>query len=207
MNLIEKATIINFHRHRIAEYRSGTVKALGWKGEQSQQKRFEVLASLGDFSHASVLDIGCGYGDLKAYLDQRFSDVAYTGIDLVEEFIAHATTRYGDCPNTRFFHGDFSTATLPPVDFILACGAFGYRSKDPDFHLNMIRSMYNASGKACAFNMLDAATFEATPLLAGHDPDRVYAFCSSLSPHVKLLRGYLKDDFTVFMYKDAAASR
>jgi trans-aconitate methyltransferase len=34
--------------------------------------------------------IGCGYGDLKQYLDQSFSDFTYIGIDQMPEFISEA---------------------------------------------------------------------------------------------------------------------
>ena len=73
MNVIEKATIIHYHRHRIDTYHNGTVKALGWRGEESQVKRFEVLSTVGDLNGCSLLDLGCGYGDLKGYMDRRFN--------------------------------------------------------------------------------------------------------------------------------------
>jgi len=65
MNLIDKATTIHFHRHRIATDANGTVRALGWKGAESRIRRFEVLGVVDDLSGCSVLDMGCGYGDLK----------------------------------------------------------------------------------------------------------------------------------------------
>lgn len=126
MNLIDRATIIHFHRHRIATYASGTVKALGWKGAESQIRRFEVLAGVDDLSGCSVLDLGCGYGDLKPFLDQGFTGVAYIGVDQMHEFVREAAKRHGRCRNTRFFLGDFTTMALPRVDYVLASGAFGY---------------------------------------------------------------------------------
>ena len=65
MDLIEKASVIHYHQHRIKTYRNGTVEALGWRKQDSQTKRFEVLATVADLSGCSLLDVGCGYGDLK----------------------------------------------------------------------------------------------------------------------------------------------
>ncbi|NOY84878.1 MAG: class I SAM-dependent methyltransferase, partial [Nitrospirae bacterium] len=109
MNLIEKATIMHYHRHRIASYKTDSVKALGWRGSESQLKRFEVLASIGDLNGACILDVGCGYGDLKAYLDQHFSDFVYIGIDQMPEFISEAKRTYQSAVNTAFYQCDFST--------------------------------------------------------------------------------------------------
>ena len=201
MNLIEKATIIHFHRHRIATDANGTVRALGWKGAESQIRRFEVLAGMGDLSGCSVLDLGCGYGDLKPFLDQRFSHVVYTGVDQMHEFVREAARRYGKCPNIRFFIGDFTTMALPRVDYVFASGAFGYRSEDPGFPGNMIRRIYHAAEKGVAFNMLDAEFFPPHALLKGYDREKVVSFCRELTPRCKLVTGYLEDDFTIFIYK------
>lgn len=200
MNLIEKATIMHYHRHRIAEYQGGAVKALGWRGSESQLKRFEVLAAAGDLNGAAILDIGCGYGDLKPFLDQRFSKITYIGIDQMPEFITQAKSLYKNHANTYFYQTDFSAVDFPRVDYVLASGALGYRCAELGFYTRMIQKMFSAAQRGLAFNMLDAAHFPEDLLLTGHNPDHILKFCRSLSPHVKLVRGYLEDDFTVFCY-------
>jgi SAM-dependent methyltransferase len=74
VNLIDRATVIHFHRHRIAEFGADSVRALGWVSEASQTSRFEAIAQAGDFNDSSVLDLGCGTGDLKAFLDTHFPE-------------------------------------------------------------------------------------------------------------------------------------
>ena len=201
MNLIEKATIRHYHQHRIASYHHGTVEALGWRKVESQVKRFKVISTVGNLDGCTLLDIGCGYGDLKEYLDQTYSDFTYIGIDQMPEFISEAKKRYSGSPSTYFFQTDFTAVEFPEVDYVIASGALGYRCQNPDFHFEMIRKMYTAARRAVAFNMLDAACFPEDDLLIGHDLDRVVAFCDQLSHQVKLISGYLVDDFTVFMYR------
>ena len=157
MNLIEKATIRHYHQHRIAAYQNGTVEALGWRAKASQVKRFEVIATVGDLNGLTLLDVGCGYGDLKEYLDLSYSDFTYIGIDQMPEFISDAKKRYSGCSATYFFQTDFTAVDFPEVDYVIASGALGYRCQNPDFHFEMIRKMYTAAGQAVAFNMLDAA--------------------------------------------------
>ncbi len=201
MNLIEKATIIHYHRHRIDALGAETLGALGWRCEESQTKRFEALTSVGDLNGASLLDIGCGYGHLKGFLDERFHGFSYIGIDLVPDFINGAIALYGQRPDSYFCLADFTLAELPKVDYIIASGVLAYRCEAKDFHLSMIEKMFAAADGALAFNMLDAAVFPRHELLTGHDPEEVLAFCRTLSPDVKLVRGYLEDDFTVLMYR------
>lgn len=203
MNLIEKATVMHYHRHRIEQFESGTIKALGWRGEASQRERFRVLAGVGDLTGCSVLDAGCGHGDLKDYLDQRYSDFAYIGIDQMPEFIAEARARHAGRPDTYFYQADFTDAALPPVDYVLACGALGYRCENAWFYVDMIRKLYDAAKVALAFNMLDAERFAPHDFLMGHDREGILAFCRSLAPRVELISGYLDDDFTVFVYRDS----
>jgi SAM-dependent methyltransferase len=201
MNLIEKATIRHYHNHRIAAYQNGSIGALGWRAEASQVKRFEVIATVGDLNGCAVLDIGCGYGDLRGFLDRSYSNFTYIGVDQMPQFIDKAKKRYGDCPATYFFQSDFTTVEFPTVDYVIASGALAYRCQNQNFHLEMIRKMYAAATRAVAFNMLDAACFPEDELLVGHDFDRVVAFCRQLSHRIQVLRGYLVDDFTIFMYK------
>jgi len=199
MNLIEKATIIHYHRHRIAEHEDGTVKSLGWKGEESQLKRFQVIADSGDFNNCSVLDVGCGYGDLKKYMDGMFQNFTYIGIDQMPEFISKAKILYKDYPDTHFLTADFATTGLPLVDYVVASGAFGYRSSNPDFYFEMISRLYKASKKTFVFNMLDKDHFPDHPLLTGHNRNTVEDYCNSHCNNIKVIDGYLKDDFTVVM--------
>lgn len=201
MEIFEKANIIRYHRHRISEYEEGATKVLGWREEMSQQKRFQVLSDIGDFNNTTVLDLGCGYGDLKYYLDQKFTPFTYLGIDYMPEFISRANEIYAQCERTHFIVGDFASTTFPETDYVIACGAFGYRSKSKDFHKEMISKFYKISKKAFAFNMLDALTFKETPLLAGQNSSEVFEYCRSLAFKAEMKTGYLKDDFTIFMYK------
>lgn len=201
MTLLEKATIIHYHRHRIGEYESGTVEALGYRGEESQSRRFETFLSVADLNGGSVLDVGCGHGDLKGYLDEHFHGFDYVGIDQMVEFVTQARALYGQRPSCYFCIADFTDAELPQADYVFASGVLGYRCEDEGFYFSMIVKMYLAANKALAFNMLDAAKFPQHPLLVGHDVEKVLELCKRLSPDVRLVQGYLEDDFTVLMYK------
>lgn len=201
MDLKEKAVIIHYHRHRQDTFDPETPRALGWKSDSSQQVRYGVLAEIADLNNASILEPGCGYADLLAFLDQRFKGVHYTGLDLVPEFLESAARKYAGRSNCQFVQGDFAKMALPRVDYVLASGALGYKTRDLTYYTRCIHRFYRTADKGVGFNMLDASAFPDHPLLTGHNREEILAFCQSLCPWVECIRGYLDDDFTIFMYK------
>src|SRR5512140_794427 len=45
-------------------------RGLGFRSRSSQIKRFEALVKVGDLDGRRVLDVGCGFGDLLAFLHE-----------------------------------------------------------------------------------------------------------------------------------------
>jgi trans-aconitate methyltransferase len=199
LNPIERATVLDFHRHRIAAHGGATPEALGWRHADSQRLRFEVIAGAADFNGCSVLDLGCGTGDLKAFLDERCTALRYLGIDQMPEFIDAARARFATQPDTAFALAHFDTVPLPSADIVVASGALGYRCADPHWVFNVFARMFAAAQHLLVFNLLDAKVFPEHPLLVGHDVDEVAAFCRKLTPRVDVVRGYAPDDATIVM--------
>lgn len=201
MTPIERAAVLHYHRHRIAEHGSGTPEALGWRHAESQRRRFEVIAQAADFSGCSVLDLGCGTGDLKAFLDERFTDLRYLGIDQMPEFIEAARLRFATQRDTDFALAHFDTTPLPQADIVVASGTLGYRCASPHWVFNTVARMYAAASQLLVFNLLDAAVFPEHPLLVGHDIDDVAAFCRKLAPRVAIVRNHAADHATVVVQR------
>ena len=199
MNLIDRATVIHFHRRRIAEFGADSVRALGWVSEASQTSRFEAIAQAVDFNNSSVLDLGCGTGDLKAFLDARFSGMSYLGIEQVPEFVAQARNRYAGDAHAGFELGNFNTMIFPRVDHVVACGSLSYRSSNPQHVYGAVAKMFVSAAQTVVFSLLDAKHFPGHPLLVGHVLDEMMAFCKKLSPNVSLVRGASPDAATVVM--------
>lgn len=70
-------------------------KTLFWpKGRQKE--RFELLTSHIVKENFSLLDFGCGFGDLRKYLLEQFKTFNYLGVDIVDEFINEAKKESDD---------------------------------------------------------------------------------------------------------------
>lgn len=198
MDLIEKVTIQGFHRSRLGEDR---IHALGYREVESQLQRFLAILGWGDLNGCSVLDLGCGYGDLRPFLAQHYQDTIYLGVDFLKEFVSEAQQRYGHLPNTQFFQADFLNVGLPEVDCVIASGSLNYRSKNELHPWQTIAKMWDIAQRGVIINLLDARRFEAGTLLCGYDPEQVLNFCRQLDPHARIRDDYLPDDFTIYMHK------
>src|ERR1035437_573967 len=56
---------------------------LDWASAESQLARFQIFARNVPLQDKSLLDVGCGLGDLLTYLDSLGLRVRYTGLDLL----------------------------------------------------------------------------------------------------------------------------
>ena len=177
------------------------VKSLGWGSQESQIRRFAIFAEIGNLKGRSVLDVGCGLGDLYGWLKKKGLDVRYTGIDVTPGMVELARQRF---PTVRFRGQDLLDASLPLArhDYVLSSGIFTHRSRIPfDFLTAAIQRMFVLSKHAVAFNCLSAWAKTKEPEEFHADPLKVLSFCRKLTPRVVLRHDYHPRDFTVYMYK------
>jgi len=202
-SLTDSAAIFNYHREMITTYGRESSFALGWKDFEGQQIRFKALAGVADLTGCSIVDAGCGYGDLLVCLSALYTGFTYTGIEQIPELLAQAVTRYGTWPAATFIHGNFTTALLPAADYVFASGSLNYRSNDPDFIFKAINKLYAACNYGFAFNLLNYIV--PNGLLVAYNPDQIIRHCTPICREVKLIQGYDPNDFTVYMYKNGRA--
>ncbi len=198
MGLKDTATVHAYHRDRIARFGADSAEALGWKTRESQQQRFSQLVGIGDFNNRSVLDIGCGHGDLYPFIAQEYSGFDYIGLDNDKSFLEVAATRHGKAKNTSFLFGEFASSKLPKADYVICCGALNYRNGDADYLETMIDKFFAACNLGLGLNLLSHVDFEAG-ILTPCDPEAVVKFCLELTPNVELVYGVEQDHFTLFL--------
>jgi SAM-dependent methyltransferase len=175
-----------------------TVHRVGWHDRLQQSTYFDVLAQIGVCHDSAVLDVGCGQGDLYAFLNARGFSGRYTGIDLSPELIAFARERF---PTVNFNVGDVLQANLDKHDFVLASGLFDYRTSDSPTRLRATLSrMFALARLGLAWNMIAVAPPDRPNLY--HEPlGELLAFCDELTPHFTLHRNYDPAHLTVYLYQ------
>jgi len=200
MDFVDRSAIYRYHRERIQMFGKGTSSALGWKSDENQYARFEILSQIGDMNGLSVLDVGCGHGDLRDFLGKKYPELRYAGIDQMEEFLDIAIARYAHLPDTAFYLGDCWNAELPNMDYVLASGFLAYRNSKTNFIFEMIDKLFGSARLGLGFNLLRNVN-DPNNLLVNYNPQTILEYCKTLTPKVVLRQDYAEDDFTVFMYQ------
>ncbi|PXY42407.1 hypothetical protein DMB65_04040 [Flavobacterium cheongpyeongense] len=198
--MLDKLYIQKFHADKIEKYGSESTQSLAWFSEEDQLKRFEILTQIGDLNDKSILDIGCGNGDLCYYLSQYFTNFSYHGIDMIPAFLDNAIEKNKDFPDTTFYLGDFMQGNLPVVDYVLVSGSLNYKNSDPDFIFKAIAHLYAHCNKGLGFNLL-SDTINTDGILMTYSPKTITDFCKTLSNSVVVEDNYVDGDFTVMVYR------
>ena len=177
------------------------VRALGFGRRASQAKRFAALASLGAFHGARLLDMGCGFGDLLAYLNERGVRPLYTGVDACPPMIERCRRRFAQT-EARFVTADALTyEPEAPFDYVVASGIFGYDAKGARSRVQpTLERLFAMCRIGMGVNFLSACAPRRSRGRVYLYPWDVLQFALQLTPAVRLDHTYLPNDFTVCVY-------
>jgi cyclopropane fatty-acyl-phospholipid synthase-like methyltransferase len=196
-----KKAIHSHYEPRISQYRANH-EILDWANSESQLARFEVLAGHIDLRGLSLLDIGCGLGDLWAFLKARKLGVRYTGVDLVAKMVAAAQAGHAD---GRFVTGDvFADDLLGPerFDVVFCSGIFNLDlGNNEQFIPRALARLFELSGRYVAFNMLHIRAKTRYAHCYYIDPAKVLALVAPLARSSQCIDDYLPNDFTIVCEK------
>lgn len=200
MDELQRQRIVNKHRDSLTRH-GHSPHALYWSSREIQEKRFEVLAEVGIASGESVLDVGCGFGDLYHWLAVHGVQVNMTGVDLSPDLLARGRQLY---PDMDFLCGELFDFDWPEqsFDWVVLSGALnGQLGDEGAYARRVIRRMFELCRKGVAFNLLNAQ-HEGLMFaydLALFDPDEVLVFCQQITPDCTCRADYLANDFTIYM--------
>lgn len=193
------------HFDALARAHGGSVRAVDWGSRASQELRFEVLCGIGNLHGARVLDVGCGQGDLAAWLEQRGVDCDYHGIDLSPAMIDLARARRpGRSFELRNLLDDDSNSWDRRFDFVIASGIFYLRRHAAaDYQREMVERMFALCTRGLAFNSLsawDSRPNEEHEFRA--DPMRTLAMATRLTERLSLRHDYHPGDFSLLLWRE-----
>ena len=190
-----------FYEEHIRRFGFG-YRALGFGRRASQEKRFAAALGLGDFHRKRVLDVGCGFGDLLAWLNARGIEPRYTGIDIVRPMIERCRRRFRGT-GARFLIGDALTFVADePYDYVLASGIFGYNARDTRERVRpTLEHLFSLTRIGMAVNVLSRRAPTRSPGRLYLHPADVLEFALELTPAVRLDHAYLPNDFTLCLYR------
>ena len=168
-------------------------KALHWSSPQNQEKRFEILAQIGDLDGCKILDLGCGFGDFYAYLKRTGVHCHYTGYDTMQEFINKAAREFGEAS----FAAKSIFENKASFDYILASGLFAFGNKT--FFFETLERALKFAVRGLGFNLFKPQNDKRFFYM---EKDEILFFLKGLDlGRVVIKDGYLNGDTTFFLYK------
>jgi SAM-dependent methyltransferase len=194
--------VLDFYAERWEQYGYDT-RSLGIGSRESQEVRFAVLAQMADLQGASILDVGCGFGDLQTYLETRGIAARYSGLDLQPAFIEEARRRH---PKSEFHCADIEGfEPAKHFDFVFVSGTFNVKFRDDQeaWVFGMLRKLFSLAERGVGINLL------STYYDPGHyrddmfyvSPERAFAEAQAITRRVTLRHDYLPHDFTLYLYR------
>lgn len=195
-------------------------EALDWNSPESQRLRAEVLKEILVYgkkaTHISLLDVGCGFGDLFKFLKkepacrQARHKIRYTGYDISSKIIDEARKKY---PDAHFEVRDIlEDKKVPDFDYVFCSGVFNIRTMEIKEHKEHVRSMiermYSLVKCGVAVNFLSEGRLPpADPegLNVGRyfyfNPEEIVNYCRQITDDYILRHDYHPGDFTLYLLK------
>src|SRR5205807_7568438 len=101
-----------------------------FRGERARPF-FDLLARIPDRGYKTIVDLGCGTGDLTAALAEHWPEARVLGVDLSEEMLVPARER--ENPGLLdFVQGDLATwRPAQPAELIVSNAAFQWVADHP----------------------------------------------------------------------------
>ena len=203
-NVIER--LKNHFDERVEKYGAG-LQSVDWKSRGAQSNRFRELLKVVDFSAPfSILDYGCGDGELIRFLNAAGADFQYFGFDASPQMIEAARREFAGSKNCLF---STRLEDFPKTDYAVASGVFNLKFDADDeswkeYVKAVILEMNALSYKGFSFNALtsysDVERQRADLFYA--DPLFWFDFCKrNVSRFVSLLHDYPEYDFTMIVRK------
>lgn len=199
MNKNVNKQIKKFFDSAVDTYPLDSSLIVGWRSKEEQIIRFEILSRIADLNDATVLDVGCGVGDLYGFFCRKGIKTLYAGIDLHPKMISHAKKKY---PGGDFLYQDFAKVKKK-YDYVMASGTFNLLIEDNyKYIFEKIERMCYLAEKGVAFNLLGTmAPYDIRcSTLFYYDPKYILEYCRDNNKIVKIIDNYLPHEFTIYIY-------
>ncbi len=210
MDKIDKDEYIKRYQARLNEF-GYSPATLGWGKGGRQDIRFKVLAQpILKHANSSVLDIGCGFGDLFRFLKMNHWNGTYTGVDIVPGLLNVA--RELD-PQINVIEADITSPNFSLIserfDYVVASGVFNARlkiSNNEEHIVTALKNMFLLSKIAMCVDFMSTYVDYQNPAAYHTDPLWALGTVKKISRRVVLRHDYMPFEFALIVYKDDVAT-
>jgi trans-aconitate methyltransferase len=181
-----------------------------WPKGRQHERFFALCRNIREDGTFSVVDFGCGLAHLKEYIDTNYTNVEYTGVDIVEDFLQHDRKKY---QGSHFMTPDELFLSEKNYDYILSSGAFNIlyvpdRNEHRKIVFDTLAKLFSRTKKYLSVNfMTDQVDFQQEGAYHQNVME-LYEFCSvNLSKRIVIDQSYMPFEFTITIWKDAGINK
>jgi SAM-dependent methyltransferase len=204
---IDRAETVARYRERWRQHGYGP-KTLGWDKGRQRVRFCAALEGLAEEDYASILDVGCGFGDLLDFLRERNWHGQYLGVDIVPELIEEAQKRHAS-ERARFSCEDVSAnSRTESTTMAVALGVFNHRlvQDNREFVRTVLSRLWECATRVVVLDFLSSAADARSDNLFYADPCEVFNLARRFSRRVVIHHGYMPFEFQVKLWHDDAFS-
>ncbi|HRJ73902.1 MAG TPA: class I SAM-dependent methyltransferase [Terrimicrobiaceae bacterium] len=207
MNEKDKDAIIKRYQKRLHEL--GAVPGALGEPKCRQSFYYHHLLDFPEAEHLeSLMDVGCGYGDLGRFLQTKGWRGRYVGVDIVPELIDEGRKRYPDF-DLRCIDIE-ENPLVEKFDWAVAIGSLTGRVSELDYydHLEkMIATMWRHVTKGISFNLFSPFVDFQSPV---HYHPNIARVCEIVCLHTRrfvLRNDFMPYEYAIYMYRDDEIDR
>lgn len=204
--MIERLINENYNK-QIDQFGIDDKRSLFIPKEYKQELRFKLL--LDDqlaLSKMSILDFGCGFGDLIIFLRKNFFNLKYTGCDINENFINKAKETYTE---NNFFLINSVNDVVDNYDIILISGTFNNIGLDEkaakEYIFESLLKLFHKTNYLLTINFLNHTTDPSHRAINNVyiNPTEFYDFAlKHMTKRIKIDTASLPYEVTIKLYKN-----
>jgi SAM-dependent methyltransferase len=198
MDPLGKQELLNFYDRHLRDF-GDSPQAVRWTPE-GQMRRYKTLLTVtGDLSGKSILDFGCGKGDLYGFFRNNGLSLSYCGIDVNENLIALAQRKY---PDARFIATDIDENPFDLLfDVIIAIGVFNLRIAGIEESVKgLLKKLFPLCWESLHANFLTCYVPRRNVELFYVKPEEILTFAiTEMSPAATVR--HLQEDIFLSVYK------
>lgn len=176
---------------------------LGWtKGRQ--QIRFKALCEFLK-NNSSLLDYGCGFGDLYKYIVKKKLNINYKGCDVVDEFIEVGSNTIG---KDLFFKIELQSEINEKFDHIICSGVFNFlytknKKKHQKIVFERIKHLYDSCNSILSIDFQSQfVSFVGEKAYHQEINDLALFVAENLSRRFIINHSYLPFEFCIHIFKN-----
>lgn len=196
---------VSAHYTSKLETHGSTSQGVDWNDVHSHELRHrQFLRLIEGSSDASLIDLGCGFGDFLRFLRLAGHHGRFIGYDIAPGMIDKARELYGEDDDRQWRVGSAPSET---AEFAIASGIFNVKGDTPSatwssYVLRTIDVLAQTGRQGFGFNMLSMSSDpdRRRPDLHYAEPAEMLSYClSRYGRSVALLQDYGLYEFTVIV--------